>query len=165
MPTKVGWRKLKSYSMKKLLIAAAILLGSLSIAEAATGEIIKTLPHFLDLQGRHMLRPSLYERDAYQAQLRLHPERCSGMRFDIQWKAHRLTSTHPKLRLEVKAANLPPRQIEVFEQELKKPGFFSKWSGVVIAGDTFKRIGLIQAWHVSLWDGDQMLAEQKSFLW
>ena len=136
--------------MNKKLIALSILLASTAVANAAaaSGKIVKTLPHFLDLEGRHMLRPSLYERDSYQAELKQHPERCSGMRFDIQWKARRVE--HPKLRLEVKAANLAPRKIETLEQDLKAPGLFSKWSGIPVAGETFKRIGPIQAWRVTL---------------
>jgi len=151
--------------VRHLFWSGAICIAIAASAHGATGKIVKTLPHYLDLQGRHMLRPSLFERDAYQNELKQHPDRCSGMRFDVQWKAHQTTATHPKLRLEVKGANLPPRKIEVIEIELKKPGFFSKWSGLAVTGADFKRIGAIQAWRVSLWDGDQMLSEQKSFLW
>ena len=35
------------------------------------------------------MSPSLYERDAYQARLRAHPEHRYGMRFDVQWRADR----------------------------------------------------------------------------
>src|SRR5437899_2397501 len=49
-----------------LLVISAALLQS-SHATAATGRIIKVLPHLLDLQGHHALSPSLYDRDAYQA--------------------------------------------------------------------------------------------------
>src|SRR5439155_1231097 len=40
----------------------------------AEAKIYKVLPTFIDKEGRHSLSPSLYERDAYQAQLRKHPE-------------------------------------------------------------------------------------------
>ena len=53
-------------------------------ALAASGKIIKVLPFFLDLKGRHSLHPSLYERDAYQAYLRQHPELRSGLQIDVQ---------------------------------------------------------------------------------
>ena len=69
-----------------LLVISAALLQS-SPATAATGRIIKVLPHLLDLQGHHALSPSLYDRDAYQARLRQHPDLVSGIRFDVQWKA------------------------------------------------------------------------------
>ena len=65
-------------------------------AVAATGRVIKVLPHFLDLKGRHSLSPSLYDRDAYQAQLRQHPEQRSALRFDVHWKAK---SVNGKLKL------------------------------------------------------------------
>src|SRR2546426_12798914 len=54
--------------------------------QAATGRVVKVLPHFLDLQGRHTIHPSLYERDAYQALLRQHPEKRAGVRFDVEWR-------------------------------------------------------------------------------
>ena len=54
-----------------------LLLGCLmmaSQASAATGRVLKVLPHLLDTNGLHTLKPSLYERDAYQAYLRKHPD-------------------------------------------------------------------------------------------
>src|SRR5258705_13546151 len=80
---------INSHVMRRFVIYA--LLGCwLTLAwqaSAATGRIIKVLPHFLDLKGRHSLSPSLYDRDAYQARLRDHREERSGMRFDIEWKS------------------------------------------------------------------------------
>ena len=58
-------------------------------ASAATGKVIKVLPQFLDLKGRHSLSPSLYDRDAYQAQLRDTKTNISGMRFAVQWNGGR----------------------------------------------------------------------------
>ena len=34
-----------------------------------------------------------------------------------------------------------------------------------VHGEEFRSGGLVSAWRVSLWDGDQLLAEKKSFLW
>jgi hypothetical protein len=34
-----------------------------------------------------------------------------------------------------------------------------------VAGEDFKQLGEISAWRVTLWDGAQLLAERKSFLW
>src|SRR5438876_12384074 len=67
------------------LALCSLLLAALP-ATSATGRVIKVLPEFLDLQGRSSLAPSLYERDAYQAVLREHPERRAGIRFYVQWK-------------------------------------------------------------------------------
>ena len=71
-------------------------------ASAATGRVIKVLPQFLDLKGRNSLTPSLYERDLYQATLRLHTNNCSGMRFHVQWKAKDQTAAPLKLSLELR---------------------------------------------------------------
>jgi hypothetical protein len=34
-----------------------------------------------------------------------------------------------------------------------------------VRGEEFRSGGSVSAWRVSLWDGDQLVAEKKSFLW
>jgi hypothetical protein len=132
-------------------------------ASAADARIIKVLPHFLDQSGRIAIHPSLFERDGYQAHLKAHPELCSGMRFDVQWKAHQFHKGH--LKLEVRGSKSPARQIETFQSDLGGGGLFSHWSGLRVSGDEFKRLGSIIAWRITIWDGDQQLGEERSFLW
>jgi hypothetical protein len=133
--------------------------------QAATGRVIKVLPHFLDLQGRHTLSPSLYERDAYQAKLRQHPEERSGMRFDVQWKA--ATTAPPlKLRVELRGTargELPAKT--VLETTVKPGGWFSHWTSLPLKGAEYEKIGEVTAWRVTLWEGDRLLSSQNSFLW
>src|SRR6266436_8402352 len=69
---------------------------------AATGRVMKVLPHFLDLEGRHTLSPSLYDRDAYQLYLREHPLKRSGVRFDIHWLTKGQAVGQLKLRIELR---------------------------------------------------------------
>jgi hypothetical protein len=133
-------------------------------AQGASARIIKMLPHYLDEQGRHTIEPSLFERDAYQQLLKLHPERVSGMRFDVQWNGKGIAGQTLKVRLEVQGNNTPPRSVEIFEQAVKARRF-SQWSSLRVSGEDFKRTGKIVAWRVSLWQGETQLAEQKSFLW
>ncbi len=152
-------------------------------AQAATGRVIKVLPQFLDLKGRVALSPSLYDRDAYQAQLRQHPAQRSALRFEIQWKAKNQKSqagsqkaearnqkpetalTGLKLRVELRGAaeGNAPRQA-VLETAVK-PGVFSKWTALTLSGEEYKKFGEVTAWRATLWEGDQLLGEQKSFLW
>jgi hypothetical protein len=142
------------------------LLGATSPVWAATGKVIKVLPQFLDLEGRHALSPSLYERDAYQAYLRKHPAEQSGMRFAIQWKSHGGVYSPLKLRVEIRGTakgDLPTRT--VLEQEVKPGGWFSHWASISLTGDAWVKSGTVTAWRVTLWEGDQQLSEQKSFLW
>lgn len=131
----------------------------------SAGKVIKVLPHFLDAQGRHTKSPSLYDRDAYQAWLRQHPQECSGIRYDVQWKAQ-TTTAKLKLRLELRGiaqGNLPRQK--TIESEVNPGGGSSQWSGVALTGDDYKAFGEITAWRVTLWDGEKLLGEQKSFLW
>jgi hypothetical protein len=41
----------------------------------------------------------------------------------------------------------------------------NKWTPLVLNGAPYEQLGEIIAWRVSLWDGEKLLADQKSFLW
>ena len=130
---------------------------------AAEGRIIKVLPHFLDRQGRHALSPSLYDRDAYQAVLRKNPDKRSGLRFDIQWKAKFAGPNPLKLRIELRGTS--PGEMQSLEQTVHNKGPFSRWSALIVQNEAYEELGDVVAWRATLWDGDRMIAEQKSFLW
>ena len=134
-------------------------------ADAATGRVLKVLPHFVDLQGRHTLSPSLFERDAYQAYLRQHTTNISGIRFDVHWKVKGDSFGPLRLRVEVRGAaseNLPSKAI--LESAITSSRF-SRWTFLPLTGEDYVRFGQITAWRATLWEGDQLLAEHKSFLW
>lgn len=131
---------------------------------AAESRIVKVLPHFLDQQGRHALSPSLYERDAYQAQLRKHPEQISALRFDIHWRAARTAGSHPVLRLELRTATHQGKDVLVLEAPLPSKGSRG-WTPLNLDANAYRDAGEIQAWRATLQDGGKVLAESKSFLW
>jgi hypothetical protein len=135
-------------------------------AQAATGRVIKVLPQFLDLRGRNSLSPSLYERDTYQAHLRDHTNLCSGVRFNVQWKAKGHAAAPLKLRVELRgvAHGDFPKQL-LLEKPVQPGGRFSHWTEVNLLGQEYKSFGQITAWRVTLWEGPLVLGEQKSFLW
>ena len=142
-------------------LVAALLLGVLSSVDAARpGKISKVLPHWLDLQGRHTLSPSLLERDAYQAKLRADRSLCTGIRFDIKWAAN--TSGNVKLQLELRVTG---EAKPIVREQAIKPGRRGGWDAVTLDGDAFKAVGKIIAWRVRLLDGDIELAARRSFLW
>jgi hypothetical protein len=135
-------------------------------AQAATGRVIKMLPFFLDLQGRHALSPSLYERDAYQAYLREHPDKRSAMLFDVQWKVKGPPWGPLKIRVELRGSaqgNVPTEA--VLEKSVELRGHFSHWTGLTLQGTDYTNLGELTAWRATLWEGDELLGEQKSFLW
>src|ERR1700722_20195456 len=120
-----------------LIFAFCCLMCAGALAE--TGRVIKVLPQFLDQKGQHAISPSLYDRDAYQAYLRVHTNEISGMRFAVQWKASGATPL--KLRVEVLGVahgDLPPKV--VLEQEVK-PGWFSHWASLPLTGADYKKVG------------------------
>jgi len=156
------------------LLTILLLLGSLAAAgasDAATipaaksGRVLKVLPLLLDLRGHDAISPSLFDRDAYQAFLRQHTNEISAIRFDILWKASNLKGATLKLRAELRGVGDHglPRQT-VLETEVT-PAYFRSWTPLKLEGDQLKNFGALVAWRVTLWDGDQLLAEQKSFLW
>lgn len=148
-----------------LIILPAMFFMATWSASAATTRVMKVLPHFLDQQGRHALSPSLYDRDAYQAQMRQNPALRSALRFDVHWKAKATNPPTLRLRAELRGTaqgNLP-REV-ILETEVKT-GTLGRWSSLTLGGEEYKNFGEVTAWRVGLWDGDRLVAEQKSFLW
>lgn len=135
-------------------------------AFAAEGRVLKVLPQFLDQKGQSSTTPSLYDRDAYQALLRKNPAKRSTIRFAVQWKA-KVPETDPlRLRVElVGAAKTDTPKRTSIEMAVHQRGRFSHWDNLTMSKEQYKAFGDVTAWRVTLWDGDQLLAEQKSFLW
>ncbi len=148
------------------LFSLLLVLGCLGhTAGAASNKIVKVLPHFLDQEGRHTLSPSLYERDAYQSHLRKHKELTSTLRFDIQWKAPTGDQTNLKMRVEIRGAKSLGAKPAVLEQAIKPGKWLGNWAALTLPKETYEQLGEMIAWRVTLWNGDQQIAEQKSFLW
>ena len=153
--------------MRRFLVAL-FLLGSLSAtfaSDAVSGRVVKVLPLFLDLKGRDAVSPSLYDRDAYQAHLRQHTNEISAIRFDVLWKASNAGGVKLKLRVELRGVGAGglPRQMTL-EQSVT-PGFFRRWTSLVLGGADYKNFGSLVAWRATLWSDGRLLGEQKSFLW
>lgn len=136
-------------------------------ATAATGRVVKVLPEYLDLKGRTSLSPSLYERDAYQAALRDHPERRSGMRFYVQWKIKGAAWEQLTVQLELRgtAKGDLPTQLVLAQRAENTGGSFSHWMNINVTGENYRKIGSVTAWRVTFWEGKTLLGEEHSFLW
>jgi hypothetical protein len=132
------------------------------IANAESAKVIKVLPHFLDLKGRDAVNPSLFDRDAYQQELRAKPTNRSALRFDVQWKAHGYDAL--TLRIDAKGANGREPTSTNLQRQVKS-GPFSKWTQVTLAGEAYKNFGDLISWRATLLDGTNVVAEHKSFLW
>lgn len=179
------------HCLRTLLLALCLgLAGASQSASAGASKIIKVLPHYLDKEGHASVSPSLYERDGYQAKLRRNLKECSGLRFDVQWKTPPSAGAHLKLRVEVlggepksAGAGVLAKTVEVagsptsgeirttktkpvvVELPVRARTGWSRWTPVLLAGEGYQKAGEVSAWRVTLWDGDRLLAEQKSFLW
>jgi hypothetical protein len=147
-----------------VLLSLNLLLGS--VAMAAEGRVLKVLPQFLDLKGHASISPSLYDRDAYQALLRRNPGKRSTIRYVVQWKAKAPAGDPLKLRVEMRGTVKGdlPKQTSL-EVPVHPPRWFSGWTNLTLSESAYKSFGEVTAWRVTLWDGDKMLSEQKSFLW
>jgi hypothetical protein len=148
-----------------ILFSLALFVSTGSAADTTTGKVIKVLPQYLDAQGRNTLSPSLYERDAYQAELLHHPDQRGGLIFNVQWKAAANTG---KLKLYVQARGIVKDKTVktyVWGLPVQKHGWFSQWAIVTANAEEFKALGTLTAWRVTLWDGNHRLGEQHSYLW
>lgn len=148
---------------RSLPILALLLWSVGPVAAALPVRMVKVLPHLIDKEGRVALNPSLYERDAYQAHLRKTPSERAGMRFDVQWKSN--STNNFKLKLELRGNKGNVGTTAVLEETVRYTGFFNTWSKLYLKGDAYARFGDLSAWRATMWDGDALIAEQKSFLW
>jgi hypothetical protein len=147
------------------LLFTGLLTAALS-APAATGSVIKVLPQLLDLKGRNSVSPSLYERDAYQAFLRQHTNQVSAIQFYVQWKTKGKPAGPVKLRVELRGVVRGDQpEALVLEKPVEPGGWFSHWTAVLLSHEQFQKLGKVTAWRVTLWENDQQLGEQRSFLW
>ena len=143
-----------------LLLAAFV---SVSVASAAESKVVKVLPQYIDQKGRTALSPSLYDRDAYQAELVAHPDKCSGLVFNVQWRAAKGPYT---LRVEARGSSVAKTEQKFsWELPVTRRGWFTQWDKVTVTGDEYKKLNSLSAWRVTLWNGTQQVGEQKSFLW
>ena len=148
----------------KILVATAVLLSAFA-AQAASGRIIKLLPHYLDKNGKHTVSPSLYERDAYQSRLRSNPELVSGIRFDVKWRASGADRDKLRVRIEIRGSETRPKEPFIVEEKIKTKGLFGRWTSVTVDKEAFDKVGKMIAWQATLLEGDKELAQLRSFLW
>jgi len=151
--------------MRRLLAVILLTVGFVTVSHAADGHVYKVLPQFLDKEGRHATSPSLYDRDAYQNMLLHNPSKRGGIRYAIEWKGSS-KSKQLKLRVELRGVSEGdvPNQ-KVLELPVEQHSWFSHWAYLTLDGEDYKSFGNVTAWRATLWDGDKLLGEQKSFLW
>ena len=152
-------------ALRIILVLIAVSVGGVlpTSLQAATARLVKVLPQFIDHRDRVALNPSLYERDAYQAQLRSNPDQRGGLRFAVQWKSR--DTRQVRLRIELRGNRGKNGTTAMIEEDVKHRGLFGSWSFAALTGDRYKNFGELSAWRATLWEGETMLAEQKSFLW
>jgi hypothetical protein len=129
------------------------------------GKVVKVLPLWLDQQGRTATSPSLFDRDAYQFFLLNHTNDISAVRYDVLWSAAKNKADKLTVRVELRGvgeAGAP--RLKNLEAEVT-PGRFRQWTSLTLGGVDFKQFGAVVAWRATLWNGSELLGEQKSFLW
>ena len=151
--------------MSRYGIVLLLLLAGSPMVWGGPDRIIKVLPHYVDLQGRHAVSPSLFERDAYQAMLRQNPLKQGGRQFDIQWKARKRAGRTLQLRLELVTIHHVKGSPFTVDLDVTPTGTFHRWKRVKLDKALTDRLGEIIAWRVTLREGGAELSEQKSFLW
>jgi hypothetical protein len=129
------------------------------------GRVVKMLPLFLDLKGHDAVSPSLFDRDAYQAYLRQHTNEISAIRFDFLWQVENPSAAKYRLRIELRGIGADGKPTRSMMEAEAPPPLLRRWDFLVLGGADYKKFGELIAWRATLWRGDQLLSEQKSFLW
>ncbi|MGH7939479.1 MAG: hypothetical protein ACREFR_00215 [Limisphaerales bacterium] len=132
---------------------------------APVGRIVKVLPLLMDTNGAVATSPSLFDRDAYQAWLQEHTNDISGIRFDVCWKARHAHGRKLTIRVELRGVMVNGLPTEATLEQTVTPKLFHHWISLTLAGRAYKNLGTLAAWRATLWNGQQKLGEQKSFLW
>jgi hypothetical protein len=151
--------------LRALIIWGLLSLTSGALLGADKASIVKVLPHLLDLQGKASLAPGLFQRDAYQGQLRKDPKRVSGMRFNVQWKAKGIPADELMLKVWLKTSGRSPNDPLQLTAPIRGNRKLGRWSSVYYDGKLFTDNGQVLAWKVELLHGETSLATQTSFLW
>lgn len=130
------------------------------------GHVQKVLPQLLDEKGRTTVSPSLFDRDAYQAFLSRNPAKVSAIRYNVRWKARNAEGTKLTVRVELRGIyeGKFPRQATL-EKTFDGAASIRRWTGLELREDAYAEFGKITAWRATLWCGDRMLDEYRSFLW
>ena len=129
------------------------------------GRIVKMLPLFLNLKGHDAISPSLYDRDAYQAYLCRHTNEISAIRFDFLWQVENPSAAKYKLRIELRGIGAGGKPTQSLLEQEAPPPLLRRWNSLTLGGADYKNFGELIAWRATLWRGDRLLSEQKSFLW
>ena len=74
-------------------------------------------------------------------------------------------STNLQLRIELRCNKEGQVTNSTRVASVSRTGFIGRWQSLKIEGEAFEKLGSVLAWHVSLWDADRQIAEQKSYLW
>jgi len=153
--------------MRRLLMMLLLLLAALpSFGDGVEkGRIVKMLPLFLNSKGHDALSPSLYDRDAYQAYLRQHPGEISAIRCDVLWQVENPAAAEYKLRIELRGIGAGGEPTRFTLEAEAAPPLLRRWNSLVLGGMDYRSFGELVAWRATLWHADQLLSEQKSFLW
>ncbi len=148
--------------MRGLLLGT---IGVLALCGAGCGSLqqapglVKVLPHFLDQYGRHTTGVTLTERDVYQLELRKDPAAIHGVRYNVNWIGQGETTV--RLELRSTKAGVEPLVLE----QTVTPNTRRTWTQFLIDRATYQNFGQPESWRVTLWQADEQIAEQTSFLW
>lgn len=152
-------------ALRALIVVGLLSLTSSVLFGAEKASIVKVLPHLLDLKGKASLAPGLFQRDAYQGQLRKDPKLVSGMRFNVQWKAKGIPSDDLVIRVWLKTSGRSPNDPLELKAPVRGNRKWGHWSAVAYDGKLFQDNGQVLAWKVELLQGEKPVAAQTSFLW
>lgn len=135
--------------------------------ENVKGYAIKKVNHeFVDLQGNatdviaDSVAKARYQKD-------LEGQHVTGMRFHIHWTAPSTLKEDLTVKLDIQGYDAGALQsnVQSFSKVYTKVEGFSGWAVLDITESTFKRMGKMMAWKVTLLHDGHAMAARKSFTW
>jgi len=152
--------------MRRFLMILLLLIALPALGDGIEkGRIVKMLPLFINAKGHDALSPSLYDRDAYQAYLRQHANEISAIRFDFLWQVENPSASKYTLRIELRGSGPGGKPTRATREQEVAPPLLRHWNSLVLGGADYRNFGELVAWRATLWRGDHLLSEHKSFLW
>ena len=147
-------------------VRVRVLLGSVSVALLLTAACSTTTPRVLEVSSRTRLQDfgPAEAREYYgyddASRFRYEPQDLSvedqREEFYVRWAPASISLVKFEYRQVAKPAT-------IFEKTYTPHGDMAKLFEV--RGEDFRAGGSVSAWRVTLWNGDQLVAEKKSFLW
>ncbi|MBP5761162.1 MAG: hypothetical protein J6W90_07285, partial [Verrucomicrobia bacterium] len=91
--------------------------------------------------------------------------KCSTIRFDVHWRNTLKNFDDLSITVEMRGAKTNSPTISFSEKISPRKSIWSHWTKIRIPEESFQELKGLAAWRVLIKDGDEVLKEERSFMW